>query len=38
MSSKEDIQFMNHILWNKEVYNYVIHLKRLDIKEGDEKC
>lgn len=38
MSSKEDIQFMNHILWNKEVYNYVIHLKRLDIKEGDENA
>lgn len=38
MSSKEDIQFVNHILRNKEVYNYVIHLKKLDIKESDEKA
>lgn len=38
MSSKQDIEFMNHILRNKEVYNYAIHLKKLDIKENDEKA
>lgn len=38
MSSKQDIEFMNHILRNKEVYNYAIHLKKLDIKESDEKA
>lgn len=37
MSSKEDIQFINHILRNKEVYNYVIHLKKLDIKDNDDE-
>lgn len=39
MSSKEDIQFMNHILRNKEVYNYVIHLRKLSInKDSDEEA
>lgn len=38
MSSEEDIQFINHILRNKEVYNYVIHLKKLDIKDNDEEA
>lgn len=38
MSSKETIQFINHILRDKEVYNYVIHLKKLDNKDFDEEA
>ena len=37
MSSKENIQFINHILRNKEVFNYVIYLKKLGIEETDEE-
>ena len=38
MSSEEDIEFINHILRNKVIFNYVIYLRKLDIKETDEEA
>lgn len=38
MSSTEIIQFISHILRDKEIYNYVIHLRRLDIKDDNDEA
>lgn len=38
MSSTENIQFINHILRDKEIYNYVIHLKKVNIRDGDDEA